>query len=73
MAGLHHVGTAGRDRVAPFGRHIRGTRDATFEEWRYRYLEGVGDNVNMLFVDRALTGEYQLEPGKIERLSSDPQ
>jgi GWxTD domain-containing protein len=31
-----------------------------FEDWRYRHLEGVGDNVILEFVDPHMTGEYGL-------------
>jgi GWxTD domain-containing protein len=35
-----------------------------FEDWRYRYLEGIGENVEIEFVDPTMSGEY--------RLTSDP-
>src|SRR3984957_751955 len=35
-----------------------------FEQWRYRYIEGVGTNVILEFVDTTMSGEY--------RLTSDP-
>jgi GWxTD domain-containing protein len=31
-----------------------------FEDWRYRYLEGIGENVEIEFVDPTSTGEYHL-------------
>ncbi len=31
-----------------------------FEIWEYRYLEGVGDDIEIEFVDDTLTGEYRL-------------
>ena len=31
-----------------------------FETWRYRWLEGVGQNVMLEFVDPTMTGEYRL-------------
>src|SRR5262249_4747952 len=31
-----------------------------FEVWTYRYIEGIGNNVRLEFVDRNGTGEYQL-------------
>jgi GWxTD domain-containing protein len=31
-----------------------------FEQWRYRYIEGIGNNVILEFVDRGKTGEYRL-------------
>jgi GWxTD domain-containing protein len=35
-----------------------------FETWRYRFVEGIGDNPSFTFVDRNKTGEYDLAPGK---------
>jgi GWxTD domain-containing protein len=31
-----------------------------FEDWRYRYLEGIGENVMLEFVDPTMSGEYHL-------------
>src|SRR6185437_10641155 len=31
-----------------------------FEDWRYRYLEGVGTNVIIEFVDTTMSGEYKI-------------
>jgi len=31
-----------------------------YEDWRYRYLEGMGENVELEFVDPTSTGEYHL-------------
>ena len=31
-----------------------------FEQWRYRFIEGMGNNVTLEFVDQARTGEYRL-------------
>jgi GWxTD domain-containing protein len=31
-----------------------------FEKWRYRYLEGIGNDVNLEFVDPTSSGEYRL-------------
>jgi GWxTD domain-containing protein len=31
-----------------------------FEKWRYRYLEGIGNDVNLEFVDPTGSGEYRL-------------
>jgi hypothetical protein len=35
-----------------------------FEDWRYRYLDGIGTNINIEFVDTTMSGEY--------RMTSDP-
>lgn len=31
-----------------------------FEDWRYRYLEGIGENVMLEFVDPTMSGEFHL-------------
>src|ERR1700735_4271834 len=31
-----------------------------FEQWRYRYIEGVGTNIILEFVDTTMSGEYRL-------------
>lgn len=31
-----------------------------FEKWRYRYIEGIGNDVNIEFVDKSMTGEYRM-------------
>src|SRR5678815_688890 len=56
------------DRHAMGGTYIRdadegGGRTSTFpfEKWRYRYIEGIGNNVILEFVDSSMSGEYRLE------------
>ena len=31
-----------------------------FEQWRYRYIEGIGNNINIEFVDTTMSGEYHM-------------
>ncbi len=31
-----------------------------FEKWRYRWIEGIGTDINIEFVDKTMTGEYRL-------------
>lgn len=31
-----------------------------FEDWRYRYIEGVGTNIEIEFVDTTMSGEYHI-------------
>jgi len=38
-----------------------------FEDWRYRYLEGIGENVEIEFVDPTSTGEYHLSNDPSEK------
>jgi GWxTD domain-containing protein len=41
-----------------------------FEVWRYRYIEGVGQNVELEFVDPTMTGEYRftIDPAEKDAL-----
>jgi GWxTD domain-containing protein len=45
-----------------------------FEKWRYRYLEGIGTDVNLEFVDTTMTGEYHLsmDPSEKDALTYVP-
>ncbi|MBI2819274.1 MAG: GWxTD domain-containing protein [Acidobacteria bacterium] len=45
-----------------------------FEVWRYRYIEGVAQNVELEFVDPTMTGEYRLtiDPGEKDALAKVP-
>ena len=38
-----------------------------FEDWRYRYLEGVGTNVMIEFVDTTMSGEYRMTMDPTEK------
>lgn len=45
-----------------------------FEDWTYRYLEGIGENVNIEFVDPTGSGEYHLtmDPSEKDALTYVP-
>jgi len=45
-----------------------------FEDWRYRYLEGIGTEVNLEFVDKCMCGEYHLtiDPNEKDALLNVP-
>lgn len=45
-----------------------------FEDWRYRYLEGIGENVELEFVDTTMSGEYHLtmDPSEKDALTNVP-
>ena len=45
-----------------------------FEDWRYRYIDGIGNNVELEFVDPTMTGEYHLtmDPGEKDALLHVP-
>jgi GWxTD domain-containing protein len=38
-----------------------------FEDWTYRYIPGIGENVELEFVDPTLTGEYRLTMNPCEK------
>jgi len=38
-----------------------------FEDWRYRHLEGIGDDIIVEFVDPTMTGEYHLTTDPCEK------
>jgi GWxTD domain-containing protein len=38
-----------------------------FEKWRYRYLEGIGNDVNLEFVDPSYSGEFHLTSDPSEK------
>ena len=60
---LHHLRSARREGVPSFGE-----RDVhvPFEQWLYHFIEGVGTNVVIEFVDPNKTGEYRMttDPAK---------
>jgi GWxTD domain-containing protein len=45
-----------------------------FEDWRYRYLEGIGENIEIEFVDPTGSGEYHLtmDPSEKDALTYVP-
>ncbi|HKS96269.1 MAG TPA: GWxTD domain-containing protein [Terriglobia bacterium] len=45
-----------------------------FEDWRYRYLPGIGTNIILEFVDPSMSGEYHLtiDPGEKDALLHVP-
>ncbi len=38
-----------------------------FETWHYRYLEGVGDNIDLEFVDTCMCGDYHMTINRAEK------
>jgi len=44
----------------PFNEGGGTTSTYPFEIWTYRWIEGLGNNVELEFVDKTLTGEYRL-------------
>jgi GWxTD domain-containing protein len=45
-----------------------------FDDWTYHYLEGIGENITIEFVDPTGTGEYHItmDPGEKDALSKVP-
>jgi GWxTD domain-containing protein len=45
-----------------------------FEQWRYRYIEGIGNDVKVEFVDPSMTGEYRMtmDPSEKDALTYVP-
>lgn len=50
------------------------TQTYNWELWRYRHLEGIGDNIELEFVDPTGSGEYHLtnDPGEKDALAHVP-
>ncbi len=38
-----------------------------FEDWRYRHIDGIGDDINIEFVDKTWSGEYHLTMDPCEK------
>lgn len=51
---------SGGSYVRPTAEGGGTTSTYPFEQWRYRYLEGVGQDVILEFVDPTMSGEYRL-------------
>jgi GWxTD domain-containing protein len=51
---------SGGSYLRPFDEGGGTTSTYPFEKWRYRYIEGVGTDINIEFVDRTMTGEYRM-------------
>ena len=63
------------------GTYIRPTEEGggetstyPFEQWRYRYIDGIGTNIILEFVDPTMTGEFHLtmDPGEKDALLHVP-
>ena len=63
----HNGGTEERDITEGGGT----TSMYPYEKWRYRYIDGIGTNVEMEFVDTTMTGEFHLttDPSRKRRLA----
>jgi len=58
----------------PFDEGGGETSTYPFEDWRYRYIEGIGDQVIIEFVDTCMCGEYHmtLDRGEKDALAKVP-
>ncbi|HXT74541.1 MAG TPA: GWxTD domain-containing protein [Candidatus Angelobacter sp.] len=65
---------AGGPYNRPFEEGGGETSTYPFEDWRYRYLEGIGENVEIEFVDPSGSGEYHLtmDPSEKDALLNVP-
>jgi GWxTD domain-containing protein len=50
------------------------TETYPYEDWRYRHMDGIGDNITIEFVDPTSTGEYHMtmDPGEKDALAKIP-
>ena len=65
---------SGGSYVRPISEGGGETSTYPFEDWRYRYIDGIGNNVVLEFVDPSMTGEYHLtiDPGEKDALLHVP-
>jgi len=65
---------SGGSYVRPYEEGGGETSTYPFEQWRYRYIDGIGNNVILEFVDPTMTGEYHLtmDPGEKDALLHVP-
>src|SRR5262249_41496504 len=63
--------TAGGTYDRPFQEGGGTTTTHAWEKWRYRHLEGIGENIELEFVDPTGSGEYHLtmDPGEKDALA----
>ncbi len=63
--------TAGETYVRPMDEGGGQTKTYAYEDWRYRYMEGIGTNITIEFVDPSGTGEFHItmDPGEKDALS----
>ena len=58
---------AGGQYERPFEEGGGSTSTYPFETWRYRYIEGIGNEVILEFVDPTMSGEYRLTTNPDEK------
>jgi len=65
---------SGGEYERPMSEGGGNTSTYPFEDWRYRYIDGIGNNVILEFVDTTMTGEYHLsmDPGEKDAMLHVP-
>lgn len=58
---------SGGSYVRPFEEGGGTTSTYPFEIWRYRYIEGIGSDILLEFVDPTMSGEYRLTMDPMEK------
>jgi len=51
----------------PFEEGGGSTSTYPFEKWRYRYIDGIGNDINIEFVDTTMSGEYHMSMDPSEK------
>src|SRR5271154_7065311 len=51
----------------PFEEGGGTTSTYPFEKWRYRYIDGIGNDINIEFVDTTMSGEYHMSMDPSEK------
>src|SRR3984893_5219142 len=59
--------TQGENYQRPFDQGGGETKTYAFEDWTYHYIEGIGENVEVDFVDPSGTGEFRLTTDPSEK------
>jgi GWxTD domain-containing protein len=58
---------SGGQYVRPYDEGGGTTSTYPFETWRYRYLEGIGENIELEFVDTCMCGDYHFTIDRSEK------
>jgi GWxTD domain-containing protein len=58
---------AGGSYERPYEEGGGSTSTYPFEKWRYRYIEGIGTNIEIEFVDTTMSGEYHMSMDPSEK------
>ena len=66
-AGLDRSHPAGGSTSGPWMRAAARPSTFPFEIWHYRYMEGIGENIDLEFVDTCLCGDYHFTIDRSEK------